>query len=113
MTEINHTCQIIGNDFSIVLSEEVLRSSNTVGQMDPITHIIRIGTCLDQDGRYSTLLHEIIEAIDNDAELGLEHPTMTLMANALMGALKSLGVFITMDGLPLEITTKNSGLSKE
>lgn len=38
---------------------------------------IRIHSCCDGRRAYQTLVHEVIEMVNNEMELGLEHPNIT------------------------------------
>lgn len=58
------------------------------GEMRPVAQEIVIDKLLTNDRKEATLLHEIIEVINGDNELGMEHPQITTLASQLHQVIK-------------------------
>lgn len=54
-----------------------------LGSFDIVKHVIEIRKGLEKSRAESTLLHELIEWLNNDLELGIEHKSITTLAEGL------------------------------
>lgn len=63
--------KILGHDYAVVMVD--LNETDTYGNMNPSTNVIRLNKNKAQSQIDSTLLHEILEALNQGLELRLEH----------------------------------------
>lgn len=78
--------KILGHDYTVKLVD--LNETDTFGTMNSNTSTIRINQNKVQSQIESTLLHEIIEALNMDLELNLEHRQITGLEAGLYQVLK-------------------------
>lgn len=72
------------------------RSKKDLGRMRSGKQLIEIASHIPLDVQRSTLVHEIIEAIDTMLELNLPHPTISALETALNGVLADNPQFIKL-----------------
>lgn len=96
--------KILGYEYTVTIDDhDVVNGS---GYQYTPTQKIRVSNRDCQEQRESTLLHEIIEAINCHLELKLEHPQIMGLEVGLYGALKSAGVDLT--GMLERVTKKGA-----
>ena len=84
--KIPNKIKVLGHEFSVNMVD--LSETDTFGNMNPNTCAIRLNKNKCQSQIEETLLHEIIEAIDNNLELKFEHPQITALSATLYQVLK-------------------------
>jgi len=62
--------------------------SNRAGLYDGRSQEITIGADCNRQVQNSTLIHEIIECINNELELNLEHPQLSALATGIYQVIK-------------------------
>lgn len=65
--------KIGGYSISIGHDDTIIANSGHVGEYSPIGQKISIATGLSKQHQQETLIHEVLEAINDIYELGLEH----------------------------------------
>jgi hypothetical protein len=65
--------KILGYSYSLDLTDKFEDMKGNVGVCDLDHHIIKIANDLGEETRNSTLIHELIEAINYHLELSLKH----------------------------------------
>ncbi len=65
--------KIGGYVVSIQYSDTILPNNNNVGEYSPFEQKITIANGLSKQHQQETLIHEVLEAINDIYELGLEH----------------------------------------
>lgn len=76
------TIHILGIDYAIVESSQVVKDGN-YGELVPDLQQIRLSPHLADALRRRTILHEVIEGIDESLGLNLPHGKITALAAAL------------------------------
>lgn len=69
---------------------------NNMGYCDMSRQELKIASDVPQDGKESTLLHEIIEALNYHMELGLEHRQISSLETGLHQVLSDNGVDLSV-----------------
>jgi hypothetical protein len=81
--------KILGYTYPVIFSPPAEVGGMTeAGRMNPMKQIILIDPTASMQARESTLIHEIIEALNYHLELGLEHKTVMQLETALYAVLK-------------------------
>jgi len=80
--------KIAGYNYKIIYSDDLLATSGLMGEFDKTKGEITIDTHLTDEQKKSTLLHEIIEAINYHFDLNLEHNKIMTLETALYQVLK-------------------------
>lgn len=81
--------KIGGHWFNITLGNLLKEKSvDSSGRFVPRYNKILIDTDSTQSNQEATLIHEIIEVIDHQNELNLEHKTICILENSLYQVLK-------------------------
>lgn len=80
--------KILGYDYTISVIDSTQYNGSNCGFCDSAKQHIRLSDDLSQDMRNSTLLHEILEALNYHLELKLEHPQITSLEAGLYQTLK-------------------------
>jgi len=78
--------KILGHDYTVKLVD--LNETDTYGNINLNTNIIRINHNKTQSQQETTLLHEIIEALNFNLELELKHNQITALEAGLYQVLK-------------------------
>lgn len=65
--------KIAGYKIKIIEDDKILPNNSRIGEYSPYEQIIRIAPSLTDQQKNETLIHEIIEAINDIYELGLDH----------------------------------------
>lgn len=78
--------KILGHEFTIMMVD--LSEAETYGYMNPNTNIMRLNKNKAQSQIDSTLLHEILEAVNHNLELQLAHNQITSLEASLYQVLK-------------------------
>lgn len=89
--------KILGYEYK-VKQTTIADLGGNYGTIDPDTFTIRVATDVDQQVYESTLVHEILEAINKHLELELDHKVISQMEAGFYGALKSGGVDLSKLG---------------
>jgi hypothetical protein len=76
------TIQILGHTYTLDLSEDN-RDIEGHGSTDCLKQVIQIASNAHSQEQRSTLLHEIIEVLNFQLELKLEHQKITALAEGL------------------------------
>ena len=84
--------QILGYDYGLLTDRTLEDLSGAMGTCDSNNLIIRVANNIPEQQKQSTVLHEIIEAIDYSLELGLEHRSINSLEAALYQVLCANGV---------------------
>jgi len=84
--------KIGGLYLDIVLDDRLAASNDRFGECDHIKGRIVIDGVQPDDHKEVTLLHEIIEKINLEYELGFEHRQITALASCLYQVLKDNGL---------------------
>ncbi len=80
--------KIGGLTYTVRTEPNLAVSRRVFGEMHPVTQEIAIADNLTKDQQGETLLHEIIEAIANNCDLGLEHFQIQVLGFVLYQVLK-------------------------
>ena len=83
--------KILGYDYKVKPST-VIDLGGNYGTIDTDGFTIRIAKDVDRQVIESTMIHEILEAIEKHLELGLDHKVISQLEVGIYGALKSGGV---------------------
>ncbi|AGR18808.1 hypothetical protein Y289_11655 [Listeria monocytogenes] len=67
--------KIAGYTVSIFESPNLIPNESRIGEYSPFEQSINIATGLTGQQRVETIIHEVLEAINDIYELGLEHDT--------------------------------------
>jgi len=78
--------KILGHNYTIIMIDD--RESGDYGSLNPNTNTIRLNKNKTQSQIESTLLHEIIEALNINLELRLEHPQISALEAGLYQVIK-------------------------
>ena len=78
--------KVLGHDYKILMVD--LNETDQFGTMNQNTLIIRLNKNKAQSQINETLLHEIIEALNHDLEIGLEHRQISAIEAGLYQVLK-------------------------
>lgn len=84
--DIPSKLKILGHEYTVKLVD--LNETDKFGSMNPNTNTIRINRNKAPSQQESTLLHEIIEALNCNLELGLDHKQITGLEAGLYQVLK-------------------------
>lgn len=79
--------KILGYNYKIVNTED-LYNLESFGKLSAKLQEIKISKDLHKEAKISTLLHEIIEALNFHLELGLDHRTITSLEAGLFQVFK-------------------------
>lgn len=82
---MNPSIEILGKDIEIKMSREIVNLAQYSQEDQKM--VIKAGMAYDQS--VSSLLHEIIEAINSDLDLKLEHRTICALESSIYQVLKS------------------------
>lgn len=74
---------IAGLEHSIILEKYIARDNNALGMHCGNSAIIKIDDDLNNNVKRKVLLHEILEAINYEYELKLEHNILSVLESAL------------------------------
>ena len=80
------TIDILGKCYTIVICNE--RSDKFRANVDTFNSRIHISEGLKQDQYGECLLHEIIETIDGECDLGMNHQTIATLSSCLYQIIK-------------------------
>ena len=80
--------RIAGHDVEVV-EIDLLNNSNNTGQFLPQSDRIEIDKTVSKDVKRSTLMHEIIEAINHYYVLNLKHEKILVLETAFFEFMKS------------------------
>ena len=83
---IPNNIKILGHTYAIIMIDD--RENGDYGSLNPNTNTIRLNKNKTQSQIESTLLHEIIEALNMNLELRLEHPQISAIEAGLYQILK-------------------------
>jgi len=88
--QIPDKLKIIGKTYDVQMDATVVTDDGYAcsGRHRGALSIIQINPAYPQQTQDSTLLHEILEAINNNFEMGLEHKQITTLEEALYQILK-------------------------
>lgn len=84
--------KIGGMTYSVSVDNTLAASRRLFGELRPVTQEIVIASGLTEAQQSETLLHEIIEAINNHCELNLEHNQIQVLGFVLHQVLKENGL---------------------
>lgn len=65
--------KIAGYKISISESPNLIANESRIGEYSPFEQAIKIATGLTKQQKLETIIHEVLEAINDIYELGLEH----------------------------------------
>ena len=88
---------ILGYSYKLV-ETTIMDLGGNYGTIDTDTFIIRIATDVEDQVFESTIIHEILEAINKHLELELEHKVISQLEAGIYGALKSSKVDLSKLG---------------
>lgn len=74
------TIKIYGITYNIKIVESNSRIDDTMGRVDSKTGEITLSKEMLPEIKFKTLIHEIIETINEENELGLKHPQIQSIA---------------------------------
>jgi hypothetical protein len=74
--------RILGKEVTVQYDNKGI-AGRDMGETDPVNNLIWIKASMPEDQRQATLLHEIIEYINEDLELKLKHHQISGLATAL------------------------------
>lgn len=80
---------IAGLDYDIKEEKDLARDHNALGMHSGNAAEIKIDTDLKECIKRKVLLHEILEAINYEYELKLEHNILSILESSLFSVLKS------------------------
>ena len=83
---IPNKLKILGHSFDVILIDD--NETDRFGSMNPNTNTIRLNKNKTQSQIETTLLHEIIEALDHNLEIKLEHRQISALEAGLYQVLK-------------------------
>jgi hypothetical protein len=89
--------KILGYEYTIERREDV-HSMDAFGKMNAKAQVIPIATDLAQEQVESTILHEVIEALNYHLDLKLKHDTIMRLEAALYQVLVDNGVDLSKLG---------------
>ena len=81
-------CRIIGKTYRILYVSGKPLEDDDLGEFDPYKQLIVIKNGQPLEGEQDTLLHEIVHAISNEADLGLTEKQVRPLATIMLGVLK-------------------------
>lgn len=84
--QIPEKVKVLGHDYTILMVD--LNETDQFGTMNQNTLTIRLNKNKAQSQINETLLHEIIEALNHDLEIGLEHHQISEIEAGLYQVLK-------------------------
>jgi hypothetical protein len=87
--------KILGYDIRIVSDKKMDEIGNYSGGFTSSQNRIQVASDLCDEQKVSTLLHEIIEALNHFLELKLEHNVISSLESGLYQVLKDNGVDLT------------------
>ncbi|MGC9338715.1 hypothetical protein [Listeria ivanovii] len=63
--------------YTVLISESpnLIANESRLGEYSPFEQVINIAAGLTEQQRFETIIHEVLEAINDIYELGLEHDT--------------------------------------
>jgi hypothetical protein len=73
MTEPIFTLRILGFDVPVILQDDLSREYSRDGHYDPRKQQIKMYSEITDQRKFNLLLHEILEALDTEMNLGLKH----------------------------------------
>lgn len=79
--------KILGNEYEIIEADATIMDDK-IGLCDTINHRIYLREGLNQSVLKSTLIHEIIHAIDLAMQIGLEEKQVEALGNGLFAIMK-------------------------
>ena len=89
--KIPEKIEIGGIDFKILQADIIKKTGDTdYGYMDPKNEIIVLDESLSKQGRECTLVHEIIEALNELNQLGLNHQQISTLEHGIYRAIRQL-----------------------
>ena len=89
MTQLPENLMIGGHRYTIKTLDMVNTEGNAnLGEQHPSSCTIRINSKMAETQLWATLLHEIIEALNADYAMGLEHPQIQQLESALFQVLE-------------------------
>lgn len=65
--------KIAGYQINISEDENLLANASRIGEYSPFEQIIRIAKSITKQQKDETLIHEVLEAVNDIYELGLDH----------------------------------------
>lgn len=85
---------IAGIDYKVSFKENLARDNGTVGTFCGNNTEIRIDSGIPEQRKEKTLLHEILEGINYEYDLDLEHRKISVLETAIFTMLKDNKKFI-------------------
>ena len=83
---------ITGLEYNVEQKPGLAANRNLFGEISFMEQVISIDSSLKEDKQHETLLHEIIEALNNHHELELEHHKISTLAVGLFQVLRDNGL---------------------
>lgn len=79
--------RISGHVYSVVVDKELEANDRTSAQVHLTKHIISVCPYQAESSKAEGVLHEIVEALNSQFELKLEHPKITTLSQGLFQVL--------------------------
>jgi len=86
--QIPKRIKIGGLVFKVELHDNLTTGQGSYGQMRPVDMKIVIDSTIAKPMQESTFLHEIIEVLNTNLELGMEHKVISAMESGLYQVIK-------------------------
>ena len=81
--QITSPIKIGAHDIHIQLAEPDLLPDGLMGQSNPAFHVIKLADCFPKSQIEETLCHEIIENINANYELNMEHRVIQVLGTVI------------------------------
>ena len=91
---MTQTIQVLGYEYKLIEDGDA-DTMGAYGRYHAKSSTMQLASDLSQVQRESTVLHEIIEAINYHLQLELSHATIMALESTLYGSLKANGVNLT------------------
>lgn len=80
---------ILGHKYTLTFNDKLHHERNSYGTYCGSSMEIAIDPSYSESRKTSTIIHELIEAINHELEVGLEHKQITLLESGLFQILTS------------------------
>ena len=100
---MNKKIRILGKDLDLIFSQNLGKDSSKAGLYNGIDMIMKIDSTANRQRQEATLFHEILEAINYELELNMEHPLISKLETAIYAVLKDNKLINFNSLLPREI----------
>ena len=94
---------ILGHSYNVTLDPCLLRDRSSAGECCANAQNIHLDSSVPDDRKEGTFIHEVIEALNYELELGLEHPNITRLETGIYQFIKANGGAEWLSGLVKKI----------